>query len=165
MLAKMKSSRPTFVSIAITFGIALAFYLVAYTWLTRKQTGTGPWQATFTNSAAGPELIIAEPQLGISNVHVVFLGESLAATQRADTVAFARPRTEVPFGQVIYDDLMFLPGTVTLDCFGHEVELLRRTLVLNRKEVPWASNTTNLLAATAKLPPEARKAPKGRSRK
>jgi hypothetical protein len=51
---------------------------------------------------------------------------------------------------------MFLPGTVTLDCFGHEVELLPRVLVLNRRQVPWKSHTTNELDASAKLPPEAR---------
>jgi hypothetical protein len=165
MLAPMKSARPTFISIAITFVIALIFYFVAYTWLTGKQTGKGPWQAVFTNGVAGPELIVAQPQLGISNVHIRFQGETLAATQKMGTVEFTKPKQSVPFGDVIYDDLMFMPGAITLDCFGHEVELLPRVLVLNRKEIAWQSNSTNSLAPSEKLPPETRKRKKGGYRK
>lgn len=158
----MKSARVTFLSIALTFVAATIFYFAAYTWLTRKQTGKGPWEVTFTNDVAGvPELIIRQANLGVSNVHVRLLGEKLSKTQQTATVEFLKPQQAVPFGQLLYDDLMFLPGTVTLDVFGHEVELLPRVLVLNRKPVPWASNSTNDLAPSAKLPAEARKQIKG----
>ena len=45
-----------------------------------------------------------------------------------------------------------MPGTVTMDLFGHEVELLPRTLIVNKKEVPWKSNTAIELSPTNKLP-------------
>ncbi len=157
-----KSGRPTFLSITITFVAALVFYLIAYSWLTRKQTASGPWQVQFmTNSVGVPELVIQQTNRGIANVHVRFAGESLSPTQQVGVVEFQKPQTTTPFGEVIYDDLMFLPGTVTLDCFGHEVELLPRTLVLNRKPVAWVSNTTNELTAAMKLTPEQRKKVKG----
>jgi hypothetical protein len=160
------SARPTFRSIAITFVLAAVFYFIAYSWLSKRQTARGPWQVTFTNDAAGvPELIIAQRSIGVSNVYVRFDGESLNATQHTGVVEFAKPKAEVPFGRVIYDDLMFMPGTVTLDCFGHEVEMLPRTLSLNRKPVRWASNSTNSLTAAMKLPPEERRKVKGGYRK
>lgn len=156
------SARPTALSITITFVAALVFYFIAYRWLTAKQTAQGPWQVLFTNDTAGvPELIIQQTNRGLSNVHVRFAAETLAATQQAAFVEFAKPQTPVPFGAVIYDDLMFLPGTVTLDCFGHEIELLPRTLVLNRKAVGWTNNSVHVLDPAMKLPPEERKKVKG----
>jgi hypothetical protein len=157
-----KSARPTFLSITITFVAALVFYFIAYSWLNRKQTASGPWQVQFTTNAAGiPELVIQQTNRGIANVHVRFAGETLSPRQQVGLVEFRKPQTPTPFGAVIYDDLMFLPGTVTLDCFGHEVELLPRTLVLNRKPVAWVSNTTNELTTAMKLSPEERKKVKG----
>ena len=142
------------------------FYFITYNWLSKKQTARGPWHVAFTNDTAGvPELVIAQPSLGILNVHVRFISESLSATQHAGVVEFAKPKTATPFGQVIYDDLMFMPGTVTLDCFGHEVEMLPRTLSLDRKPVAWTNNSTNDLTAAMKLPPEERKKVKGGYRK
>ena len=43
----------------------------------------------------------------------------------------------MPFGECIYQDLMFLPGVVTMNLLGHEIELMPRTLVVDKKEVPW----------------------------
>ena len=45
----------------------------------------------------------------------------------------------VPFGECIYQDLMFLPGIVTMNLLGHEIELMPRTLVVDKKEVPWST--------------------------
>jgi hypothetical protein len=154
----VKSGRPTALSIGITLAAVLVFYFVAYSWLSKRQVNKGPWQVLFTNDVSGtPELVIDQPSLSISNVRVRFPGETLSSTQGTGFVEFRKPEMKPPFGARIFDDLMFLPGTITLDCFGHEVELLPRVLVLNRQEVPWKSNSTNSLAASAKLPPEARK--------
>src|SRR3954466_15061647 len=107
----MKSRAATWKSVVLTFVVAVAFYLVAYSWLNKRQTGKGPWQVDFsTNSAGMPQIIIAQPALGISNIIVGFSGEQLAPTNSAGHVAFAKPRQLTPFGRVIYDDLMFQPG-------------------------------------------------------
>jgi hypothetical protein len=45
----------------------------------------------------------------------------------------------LPFGECIYQDLMFLPGVVTMNLLGHEIELMPRTLVIDKKEVPWVT--------------------------
>ena len=58
----------------------------------------------------------------------------------------------VPFGECIYQDLMFLPGVVTMNILGHEIELMPRTLVIDKKEVPWdsAGSQINLLPPAKK---------------
>lgn len=155
-------------SIAITFVVAVIFYFVAYHWLSNKQTARGPWHVSFSRDPKGvPEIIIAQPALNIANVRVRFVGETLSATQRASGVVdFSKPKMALPFGEVIYDDLMFLPGTVVLDCFGHEIEMLPRTLALNRRTVGWTNNSTHDLTADMKLPPEKRNTKAGyRNRK
>jgi hypothetical protein len=77
--------------------------------------------------------------MGITNLTFVFAGERLAQSNLASTVVFDSPKTNVPFGKVVFLDTTFLPGTVTFELFGHEIELLPRTLVVNLKEVPWKS--------------------------
>jgi hypothetical protein len=43
---------------------------------------------------------------------------------------------------------------MTMNFFGHEIELLRRTLVVNRKPVPWENGRVITLKAEEKLPPD-----------
>jgi len=158
----MKSRAPTLKAIAITFVIALVFYLAAYSWMHKQQTGKGPWQVSFTTNSAGvPQLIIAQPALGISNITVQFSGEQLATTNRTGAVAFDKPRQPTPFGRVAYDDLMFQPGDVALDCFGHIVEMVPSALGLNSVRFGCTNNSVYSLAATNKLSDAARKKLKG----
>lgn len=142
---------------AVTFVVAIVFYVVAYSWLSRRQTGKGPWQVTFATNAAGtPQVIISQPVLGISNVTVQFEGERLEPTNGIGTVSFSTPRKTTPFGYVAYDDLMFQPGVVALDCFGHVVEMAPVSLGLNGKRVGW-TNQSHSLSGSDRLSAEARR--------
>ena len=158
----MKSAIATWKSVAITFVLAAVFYVLAYSLINRRQVAKGPWQVNFvTNSAGVPQLIINQPALGISNVTVQFSGETLAPTNHTGSVAFATPRQSTPFGFVAYDDLMFQPGAVVVDCFGHLVEMLPSALGLNGERFNWTNGAAYSLSATNKLPAEARKKLKG----
>jgi hypothetical protein len=158
----MKSRAVTWKSVLLTFVLAVVFYALAYSWMTRRQTGKGPWQVNFTTNSTGtPQLIIGQPALGISNVTIQFIGEQLATTNRAGTVDFAKPRQPTPFGYVAYDDLMFQPGVVALDCFGHVVEMLPSALALNGNRLGWTNDILYSLAPTNKLSADARKKLKG----
>lgn len=158
----MKSPAPTWKSVIFTFVLAAIFYALAYSWMNRRQTGKGPWQVNFaTNSAGVPQLVIAQPTLGISNVSVQFTAEQLSPTNHTGTVIFAKPKQPTPFGYVAYDDLMFQPGAVALDCFEHVVEMLPTALGLNGVRFGWTNDTVYLLAPTNKLSADARKKFKG----
>jgi len=98
-------------------------------------------------------VVIAQASLGLSNVVVRFAGET--NSKPADlpaTIRFQDPQMPVPFGVTAFDDLMYLPGTIVLHCFGHEVQMLPRALFLNRKEIGWQSGATYTLHAADKLP-------------
>jgi hypothetical protein len=117
---------------------------------------------TFTqNSAGAPTLIIAQPRLSITNVRIIFPSETLPVTNTAGafafddagtnhqspraTLLFAQPRPvpyEVPFGKCVFMDTTFLPGTITFDLFGHEIELLPRALIIDREEHRWRPEAT-----------------------
>ena len=158
----MKSSSVTWKSVVLTFVLAVIFYALAYSWMTRRQTGKGPWQVSFTTNSSGvPVLSVAQPVLGISNVVIQLAGEQLAASNSTGVVHFARPKQPTPFGRVAYDDLMFQPGAVALDCFGHLVELVPSVLGLNGVRFGWTNNVVYSLAATNKLTAEARQKLKG----
>jgi hypothetical protein len=158
----MKSPVATWKSVVLTFVCAVIFYAFAWSWLNKRQTGHGPWDVNFsTNSAGVPQLIIAQSSLGLSNVIVRFEGETLAPTNSTGVVSFRQPKAPTPFGRVVYDDLMFQPGSVAVDCFGHIVEMIPRAIILNSVSNGWRNDSVHLLFPTNKLSPELRKKIKG----
>jgi hypothetical protein len=146
----------------LAFLLALVGYVFFYQSIEHRRIRRGPWQVTFTHGAAGaPAIVIDQPSLAITNVQIRFPGETLPATNApnafasdhsrpnspitdhqspATAVLFAQPRPvpcEVPFGKCVFMDTTFLPGTLTFELFGHEIELLPRALIIDRQDHPW----------------------------
>ncbi len=132
----------------LAFLLALVCYGVFYYIIEHRRTRKGPWEVTFTNSAAGaPTLVINQPKLAITNVQIAFADQPPPPPSSFGTLLFNQARPvpyEVPFGKCVFLDTTFLPGTVTLQLYGHEIELLPRVLVIDHQEHPWLSGTTNL---------------------
>ena len=99
----------------------------------------------------------------IGSTFVARRAGSQHASNATGRVLFDRVKQPVPFGKVIYEDLTFLPGVVTFDLFGHEIELLPRALIANKKQVAWQSGVTVDLWPTNK-PAEPPHPPKARRR-
>ncbi len=138
----------------LVFGIAIALYAACWLVDAHLRTRRGPWEVAFTREPGGePAIVIAEPHLGVRDVRIVFVGETLPPTNSPATLRFDRPRPELPFGRVVYDDLMYLPGAVTFDLFGHEIELLPMRLGVNRTARPWTSGEVLRLLPDQKPPP------------
>ena len=141
----MKSDGPM-KHFVLAFLLALICYAFFYRNIENRRTRKGPWEITFTNDVAGnPTLLINQPRLAITNVQVTFTNATLGVGFKPATVAFAQPQPvpyTVPFGKCVFMDTTFLPGTLTLDLFNHEVELLPRVLVIDRQEHPWLSDST-----------------------
>ena len=141
----------------LAFLLALAGYIVFYEAIEYRRTRNGPWRVTFTRNATGaPVILIDQPRLAITNARVSFAGEALPTTNREVTVVFDQPRPvpyAVPFGNCVFMDTTFLPGTVTLQLFGHELELLPRVLVVDHQEHPWVWHTHITVAPPAEAAP------------
>jgi hypothetical protein len=139
--------------VAVAFGVALVLYVVAYTGIEHRRTRHGPWRVTFTNDAAGaPELLINQPALAITNVQLVFRGAPSGGSNAP--VNFDQPRPvpyALPFGQCLFMDTTFLPGTLVLECFGHEIQLIPRVLTIDKQEQPWHSGAAIELSGTNRL--------------
>jgi hypothetical protein len=141
---------------AIAFAIAIVLYVVAFGWIQHRRTRKGPWQITFTNNAGTPAIVINQPWLQLTNVTLLFPGQQLPTPTNQLPFSFRDPRQtpfDAGFARCIFEDLTFLPGTVTLKAYNHEIELLPRVLIIDRHETPWKSgesivpqskqNTTN----------------------
>lgn len=151
--------------LAMGFALALAIYAGFFGldqwWRVRK----GAWEVNFQTNAAGHAMIeVNHARLGISNVVIVFVGET-STNRVSGRVVFNKPQLAVPFGKVKFEDLTYLPGSVAFDFFGHEVELLPRTLYLNKKEHGWQSGSVFELKPEEKLPPEASFDPRKKKRR
>ena len=129
--------------------LALVVYIGGFSFDEYLRTRRGPWQVTFARETNGaPAIILNQPRLRIANLKILFVGET--ASNAPATVEFDVPQKPVPFGKVKFEDLTYLPGTVTFDFFGHEIELIPRTLYVNRKAHPWESNRTITLTTNDK---------------
>ncbi len=128
----------------VAFVIALILYAFAYTFIEHRRTRNGPWELTFSSAAGtAPTLVINEPRLNIVDVKITFPRASSPATNVP--MEFSRPREvpyPLPFGQCLFMDTTFQPGTLALDLFGHLVQLLPRTLTIDRVDYPWHSGLT-----------------------
>jgi len=141
----------------LAFVIALVGYLLVYQFIENRRTRKGPWQVSFTSNSAGtPAMVINQTALNISNVQIQFPGGItnheflITIYQSPITFLFDQPKPvpyDVPFGKCVFMDTTFQPGTLTFQLFGHEIELLPRTLVLDRQEHRWQSG--EIIALTA----------------
>jgi hypothetical protein len=128
----------------VVFVLALGVYALLYGTIEHRRTRKGPWNVTFTRSDDAPALLINQPRLALTNVQIRFLG-SPAPTNAASTLVFSQPKPvpfEIPFGECVFMDATFLPGTLTFRLFGHEIELLPRVLIIDHEEHPWVSGST-----------------------
>jgi hypothetical protein len=154
----MKSDGPL-KHFAIAFLIAAACYAVFYPTIEHRRVRKGPWEVTFTNTDEGvPIVVINQPKLAITNVQLSFPDHPRLAGHAETNFAFAQPREvpyEVPLGQCVFMDTTFLPGTVTFQLAGHEIELLPRVLIIDRQEHPWVSDATFTLHQEGALHPTA----------
>jgi hypothetical protein len=136
----------------VPFVVAVAVYVFFYTGIEHRRTRNGPWEVVFTNNAAGaPGLIINQPKLAISNLQITFPGESNVVSPQDASLDLSQPRNvpyPVRFGKCVFMDTTFLPGTIVFDLFGHEIQLIPRSLRIDGKEIPWQSNATIPVAAT-----------------
>lgn len=143
---------PIFKHAAIAFVGALVLYAVAFKVIEHFRSVKGPWEVSFrTDSQGRPSIAISQGTLKIKDVSLVFPDDHLETSNRIKTIRFDAPKTNVPFGRVIFFDTTFLPGTLTFDLFGNEIELLPRVLVVNRKEVKWESGSSMALTASKQL--------------
>lgn len=125
----------------IVFLVVLALYLGSFYGVEFLRHRKGPWQLEFgANNQNEPVVIIRQQASQITNLTLVFHGEKV--TNNAGSVSFSKVKQPVPFGRLLYEDLTFLPGVLTFDFYGHEIEMLPRVLVVNKREFPWQSGAT-----------------------
>ena len=129
--------------LGVAFGLALGLYLVGFTWLEHRRSRLGPWEITFLKDAqAAPRIVINQPALQIRDVQLEFPSAPEGVTSTNVQIRFDAAHAvpfPVPFGQCVFLDPLFLPGTVTLELFGHEVQMLPRTLSIDGVEQGWTS--------------------------
>jgi hypothetical protein len=129
----------------VAFVMALVCYAVFYPAIERRRNRHGPWEVTFTVSEGAPAIMIQQPKLAITNVTIAFPEQPAPASNSLRTVFFDEPHAvpyDVPFGKCLFMDTTFLPGTVTFQLFGHEIELLPRALIIDRQEHPWLPDSS-----------------------
>ncbi len=150
----MKSDGPL-KHFVIAFLIAAGCYALFYPVIEHRRIRKGPWEVTFTNNEGAPMVVINQSKLAITNVQLSFPDYPPLSTPTVTNMAFEQPRPvpyQVPLGECLFMDTTFLPGTVTFQLAGHEIELLPRVLIIDRQEHPWVSQSTITLHRPPAMP-------------
>ena len=75
----------------LAFVIAVLLYVITYGWIEHRRNRKGPWEITFTNNCGAPAMIINQPWLGLTNVRLVFQGETALATTNTPRIIAGDP--------------------------------------------------------------------------
>jgi hypothetical protein len=136
--------------LAIAAALALVFYCAAFSWIEHRRVAKGPWEIAFMSDGAGrPSLRISQPALKISE-RLSFPDDQVARPNLAEVVSFREVTTNLPFGEMLLQDPLYLPGTITMRIFGHRIEVLPRTLVVDQQERAWKAGEEIVLRAAGK---------------
>jgi len=139
----------------------LFLYITIYGGCMACRRQGGPWAITQDKLPDGTPVVKIEHHRILSNAPVIlrFPGETAPVrfTNHPYLRLYTQPNTNaLPYGPVVFLDTTFLPGNVTLDVFGHLVELIPRTLFIDGHDVGWHPGTNITLSVDSKLPIEAR---------
>jgi hypothetical protein len=138
--------------LTVGLAIALVFYVAAFSLIQYLRSSKGPWEVSFESDATGqPSMVIRQQTLHILQ-KLEFPGEHLSRTNFQSTIEFREAVTNLPFGQMLQQDPLYLPGSAAMDLFGHVVQLLPRTLIIDDKEEPWQANGVVVLRGTNRPP-------------
>ncbi len=147
------------------FGVFLAtlfLYVTIYGGCQAYRVRSGAWHLTFDTLKDGtPQLRIEHPRiLSAGPLSIDFPGESAPrVTNGPITWIYSRPDTNVtPFGPIVFLDTTQLPGTISINAFGHALEMVTRTLSVDFTEIPWTSGTNLIVRAETKPSAERLKA-------
>jgi len=135
--------------------VTLIVYIAVFSLVEGNRRKDGPWELTFTQVDNAPALRINHTRLNLTNITILF-AEAMVPTNLPQTLRFQHGQVasavELPFGRCLFLDTLYLPGTVTCEMFGHEIQLLPRTLTIDRVEHPWRTGEkillTNRVSAT-----------------
>jgi len=123
--------------LATAGALALIFYVAGFWWIEHRRTAKGPWRIEFRSDPGGrPSLEIRQGRLGIWE-RLSFPDDTAGRRNVAEWVEFKEARTNVPLGELLMQDALYLPGTITLRLCGHQIEVLPRTLIVDGQEHAW----------------------------
>ncbi|MBA4148921.1 MAG: hypothetical protein H0X66_12465 [Verrucomicrobia bacterium] len=147
--------------ILITFVLAIAIYVIGFTWIQHRRESKGPWVVEFRTDPDGtPQLVISQETLNIQNQTITFSDQQLTEKNLSQIVRFDGPTTNAPFGEIVFQDPTFLPGTVAFNFWSHGVEFMPRTMIINKEEVHWNTRTNIVLSGEGKFERRPVKKPK-----
>jgi hypothetical protein len=154
----LKSSGFPWKTILLIGLVTLVSYLAIFSWIENNRRKDGPWVFTFMQTDNSPTLLISHAKLGLTNIAIQFAA-AVVPTNLPQTVRFEHGQVaplDLPFGTCVFLDTLFLPGTVACQMFGYEIQVLPRTLTIDRVEYPWAASQKILLTnrPSATLPPD-----------
>lgn len=127
--------------------VTLIGYAAVFSWMENNRHKDGPWEITFTQASNSPALLVSHAKLGLTNITIVF-PDAIATNHAPQTIRFEHGRVapfDLPFGKCVFLDTLFLPGTVTMDAFGHLIQVMPRTLTIDRSEHAWLPGEKILL--------------------
>jgi hypothetical protein len=127
--------------IILLFVACVIGYALVFRWIEHRRVANAPWTVTFTEDGNQPSIEITQTNLNLQRIRITF-ADAPRTTNTTQIVEFAQARNvpfDLPFGQCVFQDTLFQPGTIAMKMFGHEIQLMPRALTIDGKERTWQS--------------------------
>lgn len=89
--------RGLLIQFILLFALVLVGYALVFSWIERRRVVKGPWEVTFSAEVGRAQLVIAQTNLNIRDVRIVFPGV-VAPSNVVEHIVLPRRRTRLtPF--------------------------------------------------------------------
>lgn len=128
--------------LVVAASLAIGLYGAGFWLIEQRRIRNGPWEVQFRPDEAAHRLVVrlGQARLGLGPIEVEIPWPREEPLPGAAWVRFDQARAvpfAVPGGRCVFQDLLFLPGTVALELQGTTIEILPRAVRIDGREVSW----------------------------
>jgi hypothetical protein len=127
-------------SLVVVFLVTLAGYFAFFYLIENRRTVHSPWLLSMEAGADGTLRLVARQEtMKLGPVEIVLPGAAAGGLARTNLI-FATPQPfprPAPRGDIKFEDLTFLPGTVAMRIQGTDLQVLPRSLTVGTNEILW----------------------------
>ena len=117
--------------------ITLLVVIAAFIFIIKPIRERSPWNIKFEISDGIPSIYISNNTPMVPATKIIFSNEKINR-DLSENIAFEKHNiNKIPFGEITFTDVTLFPGRITLKLFNHEIDILPRALIIDKKEYKW----------------------------
>ena len=119
----------------LRIGVATALLFAACTGCRRADN---TWRVRFftKEGAAAVDVSCAKPQRHMT----ILFPESVSSNRAEASVQLLTGKESLPDGKIVFADMTWPPGRVTMTIQGHTIDVMKRGVIIDKRECAWGKD-------------------------